>query len=99
MIEQLLSVIILSILWIESFHGIEEGYQKYMNLFYLTFMKQLLTKTFIIASMILMIFIFFGPNEYIQYFSESSANILTTIFHKSICYMFMIETVNLLTKH
>lgn len=99
MIEQFLSIIILSLIWIESFQEIEKGNKKYVNGFCLSFIRTYFLKGLLIGSCAILSVILLGAVDYFKDFTTTLLNASIKVFYKSLCYMFIIETITILTKN
>lgn len=99
MIEHILSIIVLSLIWIESFKRLDTGYKKYMNTFYMTLLRHLVIKMIIFGSFITIVVACFETNTgYINVYIKKLSVACSVILQKSMYYLFIIESVNLLTK-
>jgi hypothetical protein len=99
MIEHLLSIIILSIIWIESFYKIGQESNEYTKEFQVSFIRNIVVKTFLFGFCIAIIVYLLQLPEYLEEFQEIIMNTITIMGYKSLCYGFMIECIDILTKH
>jgi hypothetical protein len=99
MIAHLLSIIILSIIWIESFYKIGQESNKYTKEYQVAFIRNIIVKTFLFGFCIVIIVFILELPEYLEEFQEIVLSILINMGHKSLCYAFMIECIDILTKH